>query len=341
LTNQELVRKILLRLGKLKWLILLGGILFGALLFMFARSKPTIYSARSTLFPLTSGPDQNSASAKLSELIGASGGNSKSLTEDANVNIEEVAKSKKTREAVAAARIPSYGNKTVALILIEEYNKYRTFLEQEAIVPKVDTVLYAIGADFLKEAYTVKFNKNSLLEVNFKSKDEKLLEPITTILTDKITEFYKELKIKKAKFDYNFLEAKVDSFNRLLAHYDRQIISLDNTTLFVQPTKLQYILPKEKLESEKILVTAQRNSAVYNREEALLRLEKVTPIIETLDKPTPPYDFKKPSKLLYVGLGFVFGILLFSFLCIVNLLFKFSSTMVQTTISEKMANPQN
>jgi uncharacterized protein involved in exopolysaccharide biosynthesis len=334
LTNQELISKILRRLGKLKLLILLGGILFAALMFFYAKSKPIIYSARSSFFPLTSGAD-NSGASKLSELIGTSG-SSKSLSEEANVNIEEVARSKKTREAVVAERIPTLENKTIAELLIKEYNYRKSFNAPAIEVPKVDTFLYQIGAQLIQAQYTVKLNKNNLLEIVFNSSNQNLLEPITNVLTKKVIEFYKELKIKKATFDFEFLEAKVDSFDRLLDSYDKQRIYLNNTTLFVPPSKLKYTIPREKLESDKILVTAQRNSAVYNREEALLRLKKVTPIIEVLDKPTPPYAFEKPSKVIYTTGGFFLGCLFFAFLFVIGLIFKFSNAKITTTINENL-----
>ncbi len=338
MTNQELTRKILLRINKMKLLILFGGVVFAVALFLFAKSKPTIYTAKSSLFPLTSGPDKNSTNSKLAELIGA-GGNTKSLTDDANVNIEEVAKSKKTRIGVVSEKVASLQNKSVAQLLVEQSNQYRIPFTEEIKLPKNDSDLYSIGAELIKTDYTAKFNKNSLLEITFTSKNPELLQPVTYIITNKISEFYKELKIKKAKVDFEFLQAKVDSFNRVLRTYDRQSINMDNTTLFVHPSKLKFTIPKENLENEKILVTVQRNSAVYNREEALLRLEKITPIIEILDKPTPPYDVQKSSKLIYSIIGFVFGCLFVIFFLVIGLLFKYTNTKVQKTISEKLAEP--
>ncbi len=339
MTNQELIRKILLRINKMKLLILFGGIVFAVALFLFAKSKPTIYTAKSSLFPLTSGPDKSSTNSKLAELIGAGGGNTKSLTDDANVNIEEVAKSKKTRIGVVSEKVASLQNKTVAQLLIEQSNQYKIPFTEAIKIPNNDSDLYSIGAELIKTDYTAKFNKNSLLEITFTSKNPALLQPVTYIITNKISEFYKELKIKKAKSDFEFLQAKVDSFNRVLRSFDKQSINMDNTTLFVHPSKLKFTIPKENLENEKILVTAQRNSAVYNREEALLRLEKITPIIEILDKPTPPYDIQKSSKLMYSISGFVLGCLLTTFLFIIGLLFKYSNAVVQKTISEKLAEP--
>ena len=200
MTTQELTQKIIRRLSSLKIVIFLGGILFAILLFLYARSVPMIYSVKSSVYPLTAGPDDKSATSKISELLGGSS-SSKTLSDEANVNIEEVGKSKRTREAVAVERLAIFGNKRIALILIEDYNKNKSFFVPALKIPTNDAELISTGASLLKDYYTVKFNKNSLLEMVFTSSNEKLITPTSLILIDKISQFYKELKIKKAQFD--------------------------------------------------------------------------------------------------------------------------------------------
>ena len=47
--------------------------------------------------------------------------------------------------------------------------------------------------------------------------------------------------------------------------------------------------------------------AVNNRESAAYKLQKETPIIETLDKPEGPYDQEGKSTKLYVFIGLLLG----------------------------------
>jgi hypothetical protein len=331
-TTQELVRNIFRKLNRLKIVIFIGGVIFAVLLFMYAKSIPAVYSVKSTVYPLTAGPDDKSASSKISELLGGSS-NSKTLSDEANVNIEEVGRSRRTREAVASERIPIFGNKTIAQILIEDYNKTKPFYKPALKMPTTDPELIASGASILKDYYTVKFNKNSLLEMTFSSSNDKLITPTSLILIDKISQFYKELKIKKAQFDFDFTQKKVDSLEGVLRKFDNQRIQLNNTTLFVQPGKLQYTVPKENLENNKLLVLAQRNGAASNREEALWRKQKVTPIIEILDRPEPPFDVSKPSKVIYAGLGFVLGCIIFSLLLISGILYRYLNNTVQNKLA--------
>ncbi len=337
MTSQELTRRIIIRLIKLKWLIILGGVCFSVLMYFFAKTKPVTYTAKSSFYPLSSPTNSGSSTSKILEQLGGGGGGSKSLTEDANINIEEVAKSKKTREAVAAEKLPNFSNKSIAEILILEKNKNKGLLGNEIKIPQTNKELFALGADLLKSDYTAKFSKTSLLEITFSSNNKELLEPITTVLTNKVIEFYKELKIKKAKVDFEFLQEKVDSFDYLLSQFDKQIIEMDKTSIFVRPNNLKYLIPKENLQSQKLLVTAQRNSAVYNREEANFRLQKTIPIIDVLDSPTPPYDKKQISKNMYAVVGFFIGSILCSMLFIFGLLMRFSNSFVKETISEKTA----
>ena len=250
------------------------------LMFFYAKSIPVKYSEKATLFPL--GTPDNSSGSKLSELVGGSksGGSE-------NVSIEEVAKSKKTRVAVVSQRLPQYGNKTVAEVLINEYNENKSFFSPKIEIPKAEASVIETGASLAASRYSVKFNKAGILEVIVWGTDTKLLEPLNYLLIDKVTQFYKELKTEKAKADYEFVQAKIDSFERVIMAYDRRRVQMSKTTLFVPDDRLQFSVPKDILDNDRARVMAQRNGAAANREEALWSLQKVTPIIRLLDKPAP------------------------------------------------------
>jgi hypothetical protein len=172
-----------------------------------------------------------------------------------------------------------------------------------------------------------------LLEIVFTSTNEKLIKPGSLVLIDKISQFYKELKIKKAQFDFDFTQKKVDSLERVLRKFDNQRIYLNNTTLFVQPGKLQYTVPKENLENNKLLVLAQRNGAASNREEALWRKQKVTPIIEILDAPEPPFNVTKPSNILYGIIGFMIGCLIFTIFSLSDIIYRYLNFEVKKKLN--------
>ncbi len=331
MTSQDLIKKILYKLGRFKWLIFLGAVCMAVLLYLYAKKQPVVYTVRASVFPLTASADGGGAS-KLSELIGGTGGSTKSLSDEATINIEEVAKSRATKEAVVAERIQKLSNKSIAQLLIENYNRTKSFFARAIEIPKYDSALIYTGASLLGNMYTAKVNKNSLLEVYFNCADQRLVTPVSYILIDKISSFYKELKIKKAKFDFDFTEKKVDSLQNILNKYDRQQIQLSNTTLFVPDGRLEYEIPKQNLQNDRLRVAGQRNGAASNREEAMWRLQKVTPIIEILDRPEPPFTESKPSGMIYGAAGFVLGCILFSLIFIWGILYNYFQTQINKAI---------
>ncbi len=117
--------------------------------------------------------------------------------------------------------------------------------------------------------------------------------------------------------------------------FDRRSIAIDNHTLFTEPSKLQYAIPKENLENDKLRVLAQRSGTVNNREDAAWRLQKETPIIEILDRPEPPFLVEKPSKMLYGFIGFMLGLFLFAFAVIAGLLYQYVNQQIKDFIGDK------
>ena len=331
MTTQELIRQIILRLNRLKLFILAGGILIAMLLYVYAYTRPAEYKVKSTVFTLTAAPDN--ASSRLSEIFGA--GNTKSPTDEANISIEEVGKSRKTRGAVVSVRLPQYGNKMIAEVLINLHNKNRSFFQPALEIPKSDSDIINTGIALIQPQYIIKFGKTGLLDISFTSTDKNLLIPVEYLLIDKVSQFYKELKTEKANADYEFVQSKVDSFEYVLRSYDRRLIRMDKTTLFVPENRLEYAIPKANLNSDKSRVLGQRNGAAANREEALWRLQKVTPIIKILDKPVVDGTPKKPSSKLYALAGFFIGCLLFSIFFIAGLLYRFANQQLQAALAPK------
>lgn len=322
MTTHDLIRNIFLKTGRYKILIITGGVIFAALFFLYAMSKKPIYTSRASVFPLTSSNDNSASASALSSILGISDA-PKSFSQEASINIVELALSRNTREAVAMERLPEFGNKTIAELLIERNNKTRALFETEIDMPSNQPALAALGGTLLKSGIAAKINKNGILEINFSNRNKELVAPISYVFIDKLSEFYKDLKIKKAKLDYDFTIKKIDSLDKVLDSMDKRAIYMSNTTLFVPSEKIEYSIPKENLSDQKDWVARQRDASANNREEALWRLQKITPIIATLDKPDPPFEVKKTSSVLFAVIGLIVGMVLIIMFLISGLLFRF------------------
>lgn len=311
MNSQDLIKRAALRLYKNKWLLFLGGALVAVAMVFYAAGKPTVYTSRASVFPLTSSNDNSLAKSTLSSILGIADA-PQSFSQEASINIVELALSRSTRESVAMERLEAFQNKTIAQLLIEEHNKHKFFWQKSMKMPEDSARLAAAGAEILKYAIDAKINKNGILELTYKATNEDLVQPVSYAIIDNISGFYIDLKIKKAKVDYDFTVKKVDSLQTIIDGYDKSAVRMSNTTMFVPSTRIEYQIPKENLVSSKDRVMRQRDASANNREEALWRLQKATPIIATLDKPDPPYEFRKPSKVLFGVIGFVVGVFLCS-----------------------------
>jgi len=307
-STNEFIRKIFLKLGKFKWLVIIAGILAGIAMFLYARTIPPVYTAKATVFPLT-GANENQATSAITTLLGGADA-TKSFSSDASINIVELALSRNTMDAVVLKRLPEFGNKRIAVLLIESFNKSKNLLASDIEMPADTLSLKATARNLFKENYTAKVLKSGILEVSFSNTNKQLLSPVSYALIDKISQFYIDLKIKKAKSDYDFTLKKVDSLQDILNLYDRRAVRMNNTTLFVPNSRIEYSIPKENLVNAKERVMRQRDAAANNMEGALWRLQKATPIIATLDKPEAPFSTLRTSAVMYGFIGFFTGALI-------------------------------
>jgi hypothetical protein len=306
MNNIELIKQLIRRIKKFSWLIIVVAIIFGGLFFYMAKQSVLEFTSTATVFPLNS-PTESSPSSAITNLLGLSDV-PKSFSGEASINIVELANSRRTREAVAMERIPSMNNKTISQLLIEENNKYTGFMQNDQIKTPMDSLSEVnIASSILKGAFSAKINKNGILELHYTNSNQKLVREVSYVYIEKLSTFYIDLKKKKAQIDYEFSVKKADSLLAVLDALDKHAISLDESTFFTNTELQRYSLPKVNLGQDKATVQSQYYYAVNNRESAAYRLQKETPIIEPLDKPEPPYDPVKKSKVIYTIIGLMLG----------------------------------
>ena len=306
----DLLNKLLEKIGRYKILILLIGVLFAGIYFLKAKKTKPVYTSTATVFPLGNSSEAPISSSTLSGLLGMSQSTNNFGGSDASINIIELALSRNVREMVASSLVPELGNKTVTELLVNETNKNIPFWQKKIQMGNDSIANAVLGAQLLQSLMNAKINKNGVLELTFSNTDYNMITPVSNLIVKKISDFYINLKVSKATFDYNFLQRKIDSIKGALSDMDNRAVQMQQTTMFTPDTKLQYSLPKENLSDERQLLSRVRDIAINNREEALWRLQKATPIIAVLDKPNPPYDVYQPSALIQALIGFFLGILL-------------------------------
>jgi hypothetical protein len=311
MNNLELIKQIIKRLRKFSWLIAIIAAAFGALFYFMARQSVVIYTSKSTVFPLNSSSDNGVSTSAISSILGLSDA-PKSFSGEASINIVELAASRRTREAVAearATRMPSLKNKTIARLLIEENNKHTGFMQNEPIeINKLDSAtMVNIASNMLKGGFAAKINKNGILELNYSNSNPDIVKEVSYIFIDKLSDFYIDLKKKKAQIDFEFAVNKADSLRTVLRKIDGEIIKDDETTFFTNQELRRFNLPKQNKMQDKQTIQSQYYYAVNNREAAAYKLQKETPIIEALDKPEGPYDAGSKSTQLYGIIGLLLG----------------------------------
>lgn len=290
-----------------------------------------LFISKATVFPLTGGSEANNASSTITQILGGESG--KSFSEEASINIIELAQSRTTAEAVAAEVIDSLGKKNIATLLIEDRNNHKGLLEDKIQVPADYNDLIVLGGHLLQAGLVANVNKNNMLVINFKARSQGLVKIVTYSLISKVSQYYIDLKREKAKNDFNFATDKVDSLRRVMNAKDYQLIAIDRKTLFTNPGRMEYKMPSENLIADKMMIRNQYSQAVANQQNAAYKLQKSTPIIKILDKPEPPYDIEKKSLVVYGFIGVVLGCFLIAMFLMVPLLMDYAKFQTSRLIS--------
>jgi hypothetical protein len=332
--SAQLVQAIITRIKLYKLIILGGGVLLALAALLYAKEKRTTYTSRATLFPLLSPSDNNISNNMLQGILGLNDA-PKSFSSEATINIIELAQSRRIRESVAITRLPQFDNKMIGELLIQDINTNQPLWAKNIALPKDSMALAIAGAEILKADIDAKMNKNGVLELYYTGRREEYITPVSNVIADKLSKFYVELKRQKALDDYNFTLDKIDSLQKMINGIDKKAVVMQQRTMFTPPELLEYAIPKENVVSEKTRILRQRDMYINNRDEAVWRLQKVTPIIAMLDKPNAPFDEKRQSTIILMVVGFLLGCLLGMLLMISGLLYKYGREQIYKSIFGK------
>lgn len=309
---------------KSKWLIIGFVSLFGAGLgFWYATKQKPIYTA-SLSFALEEEGAGSSVAAGLASQLGIDVGGGSSGGAFKGANVLEIFKSRLMIQKALLEPDSKNPKKSLAEVYIEA-NDWRKAWKKRTKLRKLkfpihatdlsraqDSVLGVIYENMIKSELTVgqKDKKNSIINIDVKSKDELFAKQFTETLAIIVSDFYVETKSKKAKDNLAILERQRDSI-RVALNSSLTGVAVSNDEVF----GLNPALNVRRVPGIKKEVDVQANSAILTElvkqtELARINLRKETPLIQVIDKPILPLKKEKFGKLK----GLVIGGLLAAFL---------------------------
>jgi hypothetical protein len=315
---------------KTKWkLILIAGILGGSIGIAIAFNDKPIYKAVLT-FAMdddkgTTGGSLGGALGIASSLgidIGGGGGGAFSSN-----NLFNLMKSRLLVEKVLLNPVQVDGK----IISIAEYYlqinsirngwKKNSDLQKIKFQPNESRLSYSLKQDsVLKEIYSNLTNPNVLMisqkdkkatitSVEFSNGNEKFSKLFCENLAKAISDYYIEIKSKKARINFEILKNQTDSVRALLNYNINGLANANDNVYNLNPAfniKRTPALKKQiDLEASKLMLT----QLVANLEMAKVNLRRETPLIQIIDRPILPLDKEQVSKRKSLIYGLIIGVI--------------------------------
>ncbi|MFM6994317.1 MAG: Wzz/FepE/Etk N-terminal domain-containing protein [Sediminibacterium sp.] len=327
---KELIQKIQEWIAYLKtqWkLIVVIAALGGIIGFVYASFQKPIYKAALTfaLEEEKSGGGLGGALGLASSFgidLGSSAGGAFSGS-----NLIELMKSRKLVEKTLLTPITING-KTISLadyyIEITKMNKgwsekptmknvnFPVQADRSKFSLQQDSILKELYLGLVKNNLTVsqKDKKVSILSIEVKSENEAFSKVLTETLAKETSEYYVEIKSKKAKMNVDILQHQADSIrNELNSAITGVAAATDNVF------NLNSAMNVKRTTSARRQVDVQANTAILTQlvaqlEMAKVSLRKETPLLQVIDAPIFPLEKEKVGRLksLILG-GFLAGFL--------------------------------
>lgn len=326
---------------KSKWLIIgLISVLGAALGFIYATFQKPTYTA-SLSFALEEEGAGASAAAGLASQLGLDIGGASSGGAFKGANVLEIFKSRLIIQKALLEPVSLENNKQSLADLYIQANEWRKGWKEKKNLKNIqfpvhasnrsriqDSILGAIYDKLIKSELTVgqKDKKNSIINVDIKSKDELFAKQFTETLAVIVSDFYVETKSKKAKQNLAILEHQRDSI-RVALNSSLTGVAVSNDEVFgLNPALNVRRVPGIKKEVDVQANTAILTELVKQTELARINVRKETPLIQVIDKPILPLKKEK--------LGKINGFLIGGFLA----LFLVSGLLISRKVLKEMMN---
>ena len=305
-----------------KWkLIVLAGIIGGLIGFTYAYRQPATYKAVLTfaLEEEKSGGGMNGLGGLASQFgfdIGGSGGGA-----FAGSNLIELMKSRLLVEKTLLNPIEVEG-KTISIAeFYIQINKMREAWDENPafkniqFLPNADRALFTLQQDsILKGIFSAvtsptsltigqKDKKVSITSIEVVSSNEKFSKIFCENLAKETSEYYVEIKSKKARLNVEILQKQTDSIRAELNSAITGVASAADNVFNLNMAMNVKRSPGVRRQVDVQANTAMLTSLVTNLEMSKMALRKETPLIQVIDKPIFPLEKEKVGKLKSLVLG--------------------------------------
>ena len=321
-------------LSKWKTIVLAGVV--GALLGLgYSFYKKPIYTATLT-YALEDGKAAGGGLGNLASSfgldLGGSGGNSGAFS---GANLMELFKSRSMVEQTLLSPV-TYNKTTISLaeMFIQEKEwrykwdekpklkdlKFLPNADKTKFTRAQDSIFGVIYNDLSKNALTVeqKDKKVAIGTITLNGTNEYFVQQFTLALTNTVTNFYVETKIKRAKENMDILVRQTDSIRGELNGAITGVAVANDNTFGLNPALNVKRVPSARRQVDVQANTAILTEIVKQTELAKVTLRKETPLIQVIDQPILPLTKEKFGKIK----GIVLGGLLAGFLMILGLIVR-------------------
>ncbi len=307
-----------------KWLIISSVSILGAVLgFWYATTQKPTYTA-SLSFALEEEGAGASAAMGLASQLGLDIGGATSGGAFKGANVLEIFKSRLMIQKALLEPVANNSKKSLAELYIDA-NEWRKTWKEKKNLKNIqfpvhatdlsrtqDSVLGVIYDNMINAELTVgqKDKKNSIINIDVKSKDENFAKQFTETLAVIVSDFYVETKSKKAKDNLAILERQRDSIRAAL-NGSLTGVAVSNDQVFgLNPALNVRRVPGIKKEVDVQANTAILTELVKQTELARINLRKETPLIQVIDKPILPLKKEKFGKAKGLVLGGLLAVFL-------------------------------
>lgn len=319
-----------------KWpILLIAGILGGALGLWYAFAKTPTYTAKTT-FVLESGDGQGRLSqfAGVAAMAGINlGGGGGGLFQ--GDNILELYKSRNMLEETLLSPVHPDSNQ----LLIERYMAYNEIRADWKEQPELLALNFSLDPSGLnpltrrlRDSVVTRFvnairenllsvNKPdktlSIIQVQVTSPDEVFAKSFNENLVRRVNDFYIQTKTKKSTDNIAILEAKVDSVRAVMTGAIYSAARVSDATPHLNPTRqTQRIGPSQEAQFSAETNRAILSQLVQNLEVARMAQMQEQPLIQLVDTPVYPLPVDRVGK----AKGIVIGGFLLGFLTLLTLI---------------------